>query len=75
MCTKILCKQIGKGNKEKNVTEKWSEMLAQFAKENINSINIKCLISFCLALSRSKAPIECVFSIINALRSDKKKRT
>jgi hypothetical protein len=55
-----------------NVTENWCELLAYFTKEKINAVNIKCLISFCLALPGSNAPTERVFSIINALWSDKK---
>jgi hypothetical protein len=47
-------------------------MLAPFTKENINAVNIKCLISFCLALPGSNALIESVFSIINTLWSDEK---
>jgi hypothetical protein len=38
----------------------------------VNVVNIKCLIGFCLALPGSSAPIARVFSIINALWSDKK---
>jgi hypothetical protein len=49
-------------------------MLVYFTKENINAVNIKCLISFSLALTGSNAPIECVFSIINTLLSDGKNR-
>jgi hypothetical protein len=56
---------------DQNVTKNWCEMLAHFMKENINAVNMKCLISFCLALSGSNAPIERVLSIINALQSDK----
>jgi hypothetical protein len=55
-----------------NVTEKCCEMLAHFTK-NINAVNIKCLITSCLALPGSNAPIERVSSIINALWSDEKK--
>jgi uncharacterized protein YjaZ len=49
-------------------------MLAYFTKENINAVNINCLISFCLALPGSNALIEHVFSIINVLWSDEKSR-
>jgi predicted outer membrane lipoprotein len=49
-------------------------MLAHFTKENVNAVNIKCLISFCLALSRPNTPTECAFSIINALWSHEKKK-
>jgi hypothetical protein len=49
-------------------------MLAHFIKENINAVNIKSLISFCLALLGSDAPIEGVFSVINALWSNEKKK-
>jgi hypothetical protein len=48
-------------------------MLARFTKENINAVNIKCLISFCSALSGPNAPIEHVFSIIYMLCSGEKK--
>jgi hypothetical protein len=47
-------------------------MFAHFTKENINTVNIKCLISFCFALPGSNEPIERVFSIINALSDEKK---
>jgi hypothetical protein len=57
-----------------NITEKWCEMLAYFTKENINVVNIKCLISFCLTLQGSNAQIENVFSVINVLWSDVKNR-
>jgi hypothetical protein len=57
---------------KKNVTEKWFEMLTHFTKENTNAVNIKCLISFLLALPGSNASIGRVFSIINALWSDEK---
>jgi hypothetical protein len=60
--------------KDQNVTEKWCETLAHFTKQNINAVNLKCLISFCLTLPGSNAPTEYVFSIINALWSDEKKR-
>jgi hypothetical protein len=52
-----------------NLTENLCEMLAYFTEENVNAVNIKCLItrSFCLALPGSNALIERVFSIINAL--------
>jgi hypothetical protein len=56
---------------DQDVTEKWCKMLAHFTK-NIHAVNIKCLISFCLALLGSNAPIGDVFSIINALWSDEK---
>jgi hypothetical protein len=49
-------------------------MLAHFTKENINAVNIKCLFSFSLARPGSNAPIEHVFSVINALWSDEKNR-
>jgi hypothetical protein len=49
-------------------------MLAHFKKENINTVNIKCLSSFCLGLTGYNAPTECVFSIMNALRSDEENR-
>jgi hypothetical protein len=62
-----------KKKNDQNVTEKWCEMLAHFTKENINAVNIKCLIRFCLALPGSNAPIERVFSIINVLLSHEKK--
>jgi hypothetical protein len=55
-----------------NVTEKRCEILAYFTKENINAVNIKCLINICLELPGSDAPIERVFSIIIALWSDDK---
>jgi hypothetical protein len=55
---------------KKNVTEKWCEILAYFTKEKINAVNIKCLISFSLALPGSNPPIERVFSVINVLWSD-----
>jgi hypothetical protein len=48
-------------------------MLAPFTK-NINAVNIKRLICFCLVLPGSNAQIERVFSIINVLWSDKKNR-
>jgi hypothetical protein len=51
----------------KTVSEKWCEILAHFTKQNINAVNIKCLISVSLALPGSNAPIERVFSLINAL--------
>jgi hypothetical protein len=57
---------------DQNVTEKLCEILAHFTKKNINTIDIKCLISFCLTLPGSNACIERVFSIINALYSDKR---
>jgi hypothetical protein len=72
MCTKY-CEsklEVWNGNSDQNVTEKWCEMLAHFTKENVNAVNIKCIISFCLALPGSNAPIERVFSIINASWSD-----
>jgi hypothetical protein len=43
-----------------------------FSKENINAVNIEFLISFCLAQPGSDAPIERVFSVINAFWSDEK---
>jgi hypothetical protein len=49
-------------------------MLAYCTKENINTVNIKCLISFYLALPGSNAQIERVFSMIDALWSDEKNR-
>jgi hypothetical protein len=48
-------------------------VLADFTKEFINAVNITCLFSFCFALPVSNAPIERVFSIVNALWSDEKK--
>jgi hypothetical protein len=48
-------------------------MLTHFTK-NINAVNIKCLINFRLTLSGSNAPIELVFSIMNVLWSDEKKK-
>jgi hypothetical protein len=52
---------------EQNVTEKLCEMLAYFTKENINAVNIKCEISFYLALPQSNASIEHIFLIRNVL--------
>lgn len=49
-------------------------MFAYFTKQNVNAVNIKCLVSFCLALPGSNAAVERVFSIINALWSDEKNR-
>jgi mannosyltransferase OCH1-like enzyme len=57
---------------DQNVTEKWREMLTHFTMENIHAVNMKCLISSCLALPGFNAPIECVFSMINALWPHKK---
>jgi hypothetical protein len=67
------CFHIVKAN-WKCAMKKMTKMLAHFSKENINAVNIKCLIRFCLALPGSNALIECVFSIINVLLSDEKNR-
>jgi hypothetical protein len=65
--------EVWNENSDQNVTEKSCEMLAHFMKENINAVNIKCLIRFCLALPGSNAWIKRVFSVIDALWSDEKK--
>jgi hypothetical protein len=56
------------------MTKMLCEILAHFTKENINAVNVICLISYCLALPGSNAPIERIFSIINALWSNEKKK-
>jgi hypothetical protein len=62
-CTLCNAKFLQCGMKKlPNVTQKWCEMLAHFTKENINTVNIKCLISFCLALPGSNGLTEHVFS-------------
>jgi hypothetical protein len=55
--------------------EKWCEMFAHFTKQDINAENLKCLVSFCLALPGCNAAVERVFSLINALWTDEKKQT
>jgi hypothetical protein len=47
--------------------------VGSFTEQNINAVNMKCLISFYLALPESNTQIECVFSITNVLWSDEKK--
>jgi hypothetical protein len=49
-------------------------MFAHFTKQGINSRNIKCLVSFCLALPGTNAAVEHVFSLINAIWTDEKNR-
>jgi hypothetical protein len=39
-------------------SEKWCEMFAQFTKQDINAENLKCLVSFCLALPGCNAAVE-----------------
>jgi hypothetical protein len=56
--------KCGMKKNDQNITKKWCEMLAHFTK-NMNAVNIKCLISFCLALPGYNAPIDRIFSIIN----------
>jgi hypothetical protein len=45
-------------------------MFAHFTKQDINAENLKCLVSFCLALPGCNAAAERVFSLINALWTD-----
>jgi hypothetical protein len=76
-CVQKYCEsksEVWNEKNDQNITEKWCEMLAHFTKESINTVNIKYLINFCLALLGPNAPIEHVFSIINVLRSDEKNR-
>jgi hypothetical protein len=49
---------------------KW---FAHFTKQDINAENLKCLVSFCLALPGCITAVERVFSLINALWTDEKK--
>jgi hypothetical protein len=53
-------------------SEKWCEMFPHFTKQDINAENLKCLVSFCLALPGCNAAVEHVFSLINALWTDEK---
>jgi hypothetical protein len=48
-------------------SEKWCEMFAHFTKQDINAENLKCPVSFCLALPGCNAAVERVSSLINAL--------
>jgi hypothetical protein len=76
-CVQKCCEsklEVWNEKNDQNVTEKLCEMLAHSTKENIYAVNIKCLISFCLALPGYNAPIERGFSIRNVLRSDEKNR-
>jgi hypothetical protein len=61
--------EASNGKNAQNITEKLCEMLAHFTKGNINAVNIKSPINFCLALKGSNAPIEPVFFMVNALWS------
>jgi hypothetical protein len=45
----------------KRMTKMLPKSFTHFTKENINAVNIKCLISSCLALPGYNAPIERVF--------------
>jgi hypothetical protein len=49
-------------------------MFAHFTKQDINAENLKCPVSFCLALPGCDAAVERVFSLINALWTDEKNR-
>jgi hypothetical protein len=75
-CVQKYCEsKLEMWNEKKNdqyVIEMWCEMLVHFTKENLYAVNIKCLLSFCLALPESNAPTKRVFSILNALWSDGK---
>jgi hypothetical protein len=49
-------------------------MFAHFTRQDINAENLKCLVSFCLALPGCNAAVERVFSLINVLWTDEKNR-
>jgi hypothetical protein len=53
-------------------SEKWCEIFAHFTKQDVNAENLKCLVSFYLALPGYNAAVERVFSLINALWTDEK---
>jgi hypothetical protein len=59
--------------KDQSISEKWCECSLIFTKQDINAENLKCLVSFCLALPGCNAAVERVFSLINALWTDEKK--
>jgi hypothetical protein len=61
--------------KDQSVSEIWCEMFAHFTRQHINAETQKCLVSFCLSLPGSNAAVESVFSLINALWTDEKKKT
>jgi hypothetical protein len=74
-CVKKYCEskfEVWSELKDQSISEKWCEMFAHFTKQDINAENLKCLVSFCLALPRCSAAVECVFSSINVLWTKKK---
>jgi hypothetical protein len=66
--------EVWNDKNDQNVTENWCKMLAHFKKEDINVVNVKCLISLCLTLPGSNTLIEHVFSVVSVLWSDEKNR-
>lgn len=56
------------------LTEKWCQIFIRFRIENINTDNIKCLVSFRLALPESNLAVKRVCSIANALWLDEGNR-
>jgi hypothetical protein len=75
-CVKKYCEsklEVWSELKNQSISEKWCEMFAHFTKHDINTENLKCPVSFCLALPGCNAAVERVFSLINARWTDEKK--
>jgi hypothetical protein len=76
-CVKKYCEskfEVLSELKNRSISEKLCEMFAHFTKQDIHAENLQCLVSFCLALPGCNAAVERVFSLMNALWTDEKKK-